>query len=499
MSVLDSSIVNVALPKMESVFGASTDQIEWVVTGYTIAYGVVVPLSGWLSELLGPKKLFMYALTLFTIGSILCGVSWNLDMMISARVFQALGGGFLMPVGMGMAFKLFPPERRGVAMGMFGIGMIAAPTFGPVLSGYFVEYTSWRLIFFLNVPVGILTFILGIVFLQEFSHNPSKRFDFIGFTFSVIASFSLLYGFNEVPTYGWQSPLVMSFIGLGSLALIFFIFTELTVEEPVMDLRVFKNYMFTMSVVLSSLINTVVFVGLFLMPLYLENIVGYSAVRTGLFMTPAAVASAIGMASGGRLFDRIGARPIGVVGIGFVLASSYGFSFMTTQANSTVIQGLYILRNFGMGLVMMPTITSGINTIPKQLVNQATGITDTLRQLAMSLGTAVLTTYLVNQSSKYDLKMSWQLSPNSFPGSFLHQLGNLMGGGASGYHQATMTVYNLILQRGFVRGMDDTYWITFLLAVLAWILNWFFSSSQERAIRRGVHSDGRASNRGSVH
>ncbi|RIV17138.1 DHA2 family efflux MFS transporter permease subunit [Alicyclobacillaceae bacterium I2511] len=485
MSVLDSSIVNVALPKMEAVFGASTSQIEWVLTGYTVTYGVVVPLSGWLSEMLGPKKLFMYALWVFTVGSIVCGAAWNLNIMISARVFQALGGGFLMPVGMGMVFRLFPPERRGVAMGIFGIGMVAAPAFGPVLSGYFVENSSWRLIFYLNVPVGILTFVLGWLFLQEFSHKASKHVDVVGFILSVIASFSLLYGFNEVPTYGWHSLLVLSFISLGTVALTFFILTELMVKEPLLELRIFKNYMFSLSVILSAIVNTVVFVGLFLMPLYLENIVGYSAIRTGLFMTPAALASAVAMATGGRLFDRIGARPIGVVGISLVLASSYGFSFMTTQANTAGIQTLYILRNFGMGLVMMPIITAGMNTIPKNLLSQATGITDTVRQLAMSLGTAVLTTYLVTQSTKYDIRLGWQVNSITYPGRFLTQLGHLMsGGGATGAHQAAVMVNNIIVERGFVSGMDDTYWITFLLAVLAWFLNWFFANAKERAIRR---------------
>lgn len=490
MAVLDMSVVNVAIPNMETELGASTDQIQWVLTGYMLTIGVLVPISGWMTDRFGPKKLFIFSLVVFTLGSALCGMSWNLTTIVLFRIVQALGGGFMMPVAMSMTYRIFPPDRRGLVMGVFGIAIMAAPAFGPVLSGYLVQYASWRLIFYINVPIGVIATLLSMGTLQELRHEVQKRFDVWGFLLSTVGFFGLLYGINNVTSHGWNSSLVIGCITIGILSLILLVIVELQVANPVIDFRVLKSYMFSMSLVITSIINTALFVGIFLLPLYLENVLGFSALRTGLFMTPAAIASAVVMPIGGKLFDRIGARPLGLLGLLVITIASYGFTTLTPYSSAGQIQWLYILRSIGMGLTMMPIMTAGMNTLPLKLVNQGTALTNTARQVASSLGTAVLTTYMTTQAKIHVANLSAMVTPFSAEGHQLAQLQQsymLQGMSPTMAHMmAIMTTYNLISQKGFVLGMNDTFWIATLLTALAFACMIFFASKKERAIREST-------------
>ncbi|MDP4156777.1 MAG: DHA2 family efflux MFS transporter permease subunit, partial [Bacillota bacterium] len=341
MAILDTSVVNVAIPKMETALNASTDQIQWVVTGYMLVLGMLIPISGWLTDKFGGKKLFLFALTIFTIGSALCGIAWNLETIIICRIVQAIGGALMQPVAMAMIFRIYPPERRGTVMGVFGIAMMAAPAFGPALSGYLVEYWSWRYIFYLNVPIGIVAIILGTLMMHDFPHEVKGKFDIFGFFFSVVGFGCLLYGFNEVPSNGWSSGWVESFLAVGVLCLIILVIVELKIKHPMIELRVFNNHQFNMSLLLISVVSISMFVGIFFLPLYLQDIRGFSAVRTGLFMTPAALASAVIMPISGRLFDKIGARPLGIAGLVVVTLSTLGFTNLGVDTSENTIQWLY--------------------------------------------------------------------------------------------------------------------------------------------------------------
>ena len=484
MAILDTSVVNVAIPKMETVLNASTDQIQWVVTGYMLVLGMLIPISGWLTDKFGAKKLFLFALTTFTIGSALCGLSWNLDSIITFRIIQALGGALMQPVAMSMIFRMYPPERRGTVMGVFGIAMMAAPAFGPALSGYLVEYWSWRYIFYLNVPIGIVAVILGVLMMHEFPHEAKGKFDILGFIFSVIGFGSLLYGFNNVSSDGWGSTQVVSFLSLGVLCLILLVIVELKVKDPMIQLKVFKNYQFNMSLIISSIVFVSMFVGVFFLPLYLQNIRGFSAVRTGLFMTPAAFASALIMPISGRLFDRIGARPLGVTGLVIVTLATLGFTKLGVDTSSNTIQWLYILRSAGVSMVMMPIMTAGMNAIPFQLTSQATAMNNTIRQVASSLGTAVLTTYMTTQSNISATRMAWQVTATSPSGQFLTRIQQLMqahGMGVSGSKQAALSTMNgLIQQHAFVDGLNATFMVATFLTGFAVILVFFYGRKKSQ-------------------
>lgn len=489
MAILDTSIVNVAIPTMENELNATTDQIQWVLTAYMLTLGVLIPVSGWLTDRFGARNLFLFALTIFTIGSALCGMSWNLSSIIFFRIIQGIGGAFMQPVAMSMIYRIFPPQKRGMIMGIFGIAMMVAPATGPVLSGYFVDYASWRLIFYVNVPIGIVAVIIGYFSLHHFPHEFPGKLDVWGLIFSTIGFFSLLYGFNNVSAHGWGSTTVIVSLVIAIVFLLLFIFTELYVENPMLNLSVLNNYMFSMSLIISSIIFTAMFVGIFLLPLYLQNIMGYTAMRTGLFMTPAALATAIMMPISGRLFDKIGARPLGLIGLLIITLSTLGFTKLGLQSSSAQIQWLYIIRSIGMGMTMMPIMTAGMNTVPIKEVSQGTAMTNTVRQVSASLGTAVLTSYMTNQTNLHVVHLSWLVNPTTYQGQALNQMQHLFEAkgmdAIQALEAARSMLYGLISNSGFVAGLNDTFFVSAVLTAIAWGCVWFYSSKKERAIREG--------------
>ncbi len=487
MAILDTSVVNVAIPKMETALNANTSQIQWVVTAYMLVLGVLVPISGWLTEKFGHKKIFLFSLAAFTLGSALSGAAWSLSTIILFRILQAVGGALMQPVAMSMIFRIFPPNRRGMVMGIFGIAMMMAPAFGPAISGYLVDYWSWRFIFYINVPIGIVALILGTLTMHEFPHEAKGKFDAWGFILTIIGFGSLLYGFNEVPSHGWGSTEVMVFLAVGIISIILLVITELNVENPMIQLRLLKNYMFSMSLLLVSLISIALFAGIFFLPMYLQDIQGYTAVRTGLFMTPAALVSAVIMPISGRLFDRIGARPLGLVGMAIVTGASFGFTTLQLHTGTGTIQWLYILRSAGMGIAMMPLMTAGQNTVPIELTSQGTAMINTVRNVASSLGTAVLTTYMTTRTNIHEAQLSWQVTSTSASGHYLLYMQQLLqahGMSLQAAKEAAATMMSgLIQQQSFTAGMDDAFMVSTILTAIAFVLIIFYTSKKERAIR----------------
>ncbi len=309
MTILDGTIVNIAIPRLQNVFGADLASVQWVLTAYTLAQGVATPLTAFLAQRLGQKRLYLIALAGFTIGSALCGLSLNLSMLIFFRVVQGATGAFMSPLAITLLWSEFPPEERGTAMGALGVPILLAPAFGPTLGGYIVTYLGWQLIFFVNVPIGIIGMILGIIFLREGRSETRRPFDIPGFLFASIGLGSLLYGLSDASTDGWTSTKVEGFLALGIVMLVFFVIVELRIVNrggyPLLDLRVFANGPFTTSMIASALVTFALYGGLFIIPIYLQNVRGLSAYQAGLLLLPQAFASMVAALVGGRLVDRI--------------------------------------------------------------------------------------------------------------------------------------------------------------------------------------------------
>src|SRR5919197_6757279 len=277
MVMLDQTVVNIALPKITTVFGVGVHETQLVVTSYMLALAVIMPATGYLSDTFGTKRLYLITMAQFTGGSLLCGLAWNNASLVVFRIIQGLGGGMMSPLGMTMLFQAVPPQQRNTIMGFFGLPLMLAPVLGPTMGGYIVEYIDWRVIFTLNVPIGLIGLFMGFTLLRESPRVPGLTFDLRGFLLSAVAFSALLLGFSDAATDGWTSPTVLTRFSIGTVALGLWVWVELTDEHPLVDLRLFAIPMFT----LSSLVTFIVTVGMFgsmlLLPLFLQNLRGLGA------------------------------------------------------------------------------------------------------------------------------------------------------------------------------------------------------------------------------
>jgi EmrB/QacA subfamily drug resistance transporter len=416
MAILDSSIVNVALPKMMTIFSASADDIQWILTAYMLTLGVIMPISGYLGDTFGYKKTYVVALSLFIIGSIFSGMSWSVNSMIVARIIQALGGGIMQPLGMALLYQSFPRNKIGMVLGFWGIAAMAAPAIGPTLGGYLVEYVNWRLIFYINIPIGFANLFLAGIILKETALIKGKHFDFIGMMTSTIGLFCMLLALSDGTKYGWSSPFIVSLFIISLISLTIFVVNELQHPEPILDLRMFKNFLFTWSVIIGSLLAIGLFGAIFLVPMLLQNVLGQTAMKTGLIMFPAALASGIMMPLSGKLFDKYGARGIVICGLALVTWTTYamyGFNDLTPYAIMTI---WLTIRGAGMGLAMMPVTTVGMNTIPTALIGRASALSNVVRQVASSFGIAMFTSIMQHRQVFHfsNLAQSVNISSNEY-------------------------------------------------------------------------------------
>ncbi len=481
MAILDTSIVNIAIPKLESVFSVDTAQVQWVVTIYMLTLGVVVPAAGYLGERFGYRTIYIVSLAIFTVGSALSGLSWSLGTLTVFRVFQAIGGGLIMPITMAMVYKIVPRERIGTAMGFWGLGIIVAPAIGPTLGGWLVQYVDWRLIFYINVPIGIIGVLLAMAYVPKFAAHRMGPFDFGGAILSASGLFGMLLALSEGETWGWQSePIVLLLVG-SAILLTLFVLWELNNAHPLLNLRVFKRGSFAMAQVIVIVVTISMYSGLFYVPLFLQTVVGYGALETGLMMMPAALASAIMMPVSGWLYDRIGARPVVVVGL---LILAYTTFLLHNLSTTTPVRDVVIwltLRGFGMGMSMMPATTAGMSSLPTSEVGSGSSINNVAQRVAGSLGLAFMTAVLQAQSSLHAANIAATYTPTSRPAmqimqqlsGYLTQQGLAAGQSVS---LTTTTLYDLIEQQAFVMGIDDVFVLGAAITLLGAVLGLFLKT-----------------------
>lgn len=395
MVILDSTVVNVAIPKLVDYFDTDLKMIQWTVTGYTLALSAVIPLAGWMTDKFGAKRIFLITIALFTIGSVLCSFAQTPLQLIIFRILQGIGGGMVSPIGMAMVFRLAPPDKRGAIMGVLGVPMLLAPALGPVLSGWLVEYVSWHWIFLINLPIGIIAMFIGIKYLPVSEKHEAPHLDVIGMILAPIAFSMIAYGVSEGGT-SWTSTSTITGLTVGGVALLLFIFVELRQKQPLLELRVFRSSDFTRGILLAWLAQVALFGSMIITPLYLQQVKGYSALETGLILLPQALASGIFMPISGRLFDKIGARPLAFTGLGIISAALFLLSQITVDTSLAMILLSLFLMGAGMGLTMMPVNTHVLNAAPRQLVSRVTPLTTAAQQVVVSFAVAGLTGYLTS-------------------------------------------------------------------------------------------------------
>ncbi|MFD7135485.1 DHA2 family efflux MFS transporter permease subunit [Streptomyces sp. NPDC059894] len=396
MAVLDVTVVNVSINAMAQQFDASLTTIQWVSSAYTLALSAVIPLTAWGSERFGVRKLFLLSLVMFTVGSLLAGLAWSATSIIAFRVVQGLGGGMLMPVGMMILTRAAGPDRLGRAMSVIGIPTVLGPIGGPVLGGWLVDSFSWRWIFFINLPIGLAALALAARVLPRDPAGTRSRLDLRGVLLLSPGLTLLVYGLARSGSGGVGEPAVYLPALGGALLLVLFVGHALTTRQPLIDLRVFRNKVFSGSLVTMLLMTCAVFGGLLLMPLYLQLARGQDATHAGLLLAPQGVGAMIAMIVSGRLADRTGVGRIAPVGL-VLVAGSFGWT--TTLAADTPFWQLGIAlfcTGLGMGLTTMPLFTGAMQTMPPESVPTASTTLNITQQVGASVGTAVMTLLLSN-------------------------------------------------------------------------------------------------------
>ncbi|MBJ7959928.1 DHA2 family efflux MFS transporter permease subunit [Bacillus mycoides] len=484
VSILNQTIINVALPPLMNEFNVSTSTAQWLITGFMLVNGILVPISAFLVSRFTYRKLFIAAMLFFTVGSIICATSGNFTMMMTGRVVQAVGAGILMPVGMNIFMTLFPPNKRGAAMGLLGVAMILAPAIGPTVTGWVIENYSWNLMFYGMFVIGLIITFLSFKFFTLAQPVSKTKLDVFGVISSSIGLGSLLYGFSEAGNNGWTSAEVVITLIIGVVGLAVFIWRELTTDNKMLDLQVFKYPTFTFTLVINAIVTMALFGGMLLLPVYLQNIRGFTPMESGLLLLPGSLIMGIMGPVAGKLFDKYGIRPLAIVGLAITTFATYKFTTLSMDTPYSVIMTDYIIRSIGMSFIMMPIMTAGMNALPMKLISHGTATQNTSRQVAGSIGTAILITLMTQQTTAHVADYGNMLTTsNPILVDKVHGMGQslaaLAGSAQAGDAMSTQLLFGQISKLSAINGINDAFLIATILAGIAWVLSFFLPSGNK--------------------
>lgn len=479
MAVLDATIVNVGLPKIMASFGVGLDKIEWVITAYMLAMAVMLPTSGWLADKFGYKRMYFLGLLLFTFGSMMCGLSSNENMLIFSRVIQGFGAGTIQPLGMAIITREFPPSQRGVALGFWAISAAASVSFGPMIGGFLVDNFSWQLIFDVNIPIGILAMLFTIIIQAEYKNRFKRKFDLIGFIsvtiFLPLTLYTLSEGNAATNSSGWHAPYILLCGAISLLAFVVFITTELTVDDPLIDLRLLKNHNFGIANIIVIIFSVGMFGSTFLMPIYLQNSLGYTALQAGSVFLPVGIIQGIIAPISGRISDKTNPKLpilIGVLLMSFSFFLNSKLSYLTEL--HTIMISLYI-RGLGMGLMFTALSTISLLEIPREKMAQASGITNSIRQLGGSLGVAILATLLTSRVIYHGQQYGGALDPRSeiyqetSKNIKFHLVHNAGSSPSDANKLSQMVMLTNLNKQAYIQGINDDFLFAGLITLIGGI------------------------------
>lgn len=470
VAILNQTLINVALPVMISDFNISTSTAQWLTTGFMLVNGILVPISAFLIQRFTYRQLFLTAMLFFTLGSFICAISFNFPMMMTGRVIQAVGAGILMPLGTNVFMTIFPPDKRGAAMGMMGVAFILAPAIGPTLTGWVIQNYHWNVMFYGMFIIGVLSILIGLFWFKIAQPTHNAKLDIPGVIFSTIGFGSLLYGFSEAGNDGWDAPNVVIPMIVGLIFIALFVWRELSMRNPMMDLAALKYSGFSFTLLINIIVTMSLFGGMLLLPIYLQSIRGFSPLDSGLLLLPGSLLMGVLGPIAGRLFDRFGIKPLAIFGLLIMTYATWEFTRLNMDTPYSHILGIYVLRSFGMAFIMMPIMTAGMNALPGRLIPHGNAISNTIRQLAGSIGTAILVTVMTQQTIAHVGDMA-NVYDKTNP-AIMDQVNHI--GTAVGSNAAGMQVLSGRLQQlATINGINDAFWVATALSALAFILALF--------------------------
>lgn len=458
VALLNNTLLNVAIPTIMEEFEVSPSTVQWITTGYMLVNGILIPASAFFIQRFTNRKLFLTAMMLFSLGTALAMLSPTFGVLVFARMVQASGSAIMMPLLMNVMLTAFPVEKRGTAMGFFGLAMITAPAIGPTLSGYVVEHLDWRVLFGIVLPFAIFTLIYAFIKLKNITPNKEVRLNVPSLILSSIGFGGILYGFSTAGDKGWDAVEVYGTILVGAIALTAFVIRQLRVDEPMLEFRIYRHPMFALASVISVVLSMAMFSGMILTPLYVQTIRGISPFESGLLMLPGAIVMGIMSPITGRLFDKFGARILAIIGLTITVITTYQLSKITFDTGYYTLMAIYTVRMLGISMVMMPVMTNGLNQLPMHENPHGTAMNSTLQQISGAIGSALLLTVMDKRTES--------------AGEELYK--EAMGNGNVPQSPDALAQFKMELgSQAMLDGIQFTFFISTLIAIVALILAFF--------------------------
>ncbi|RXZ01394.1 DHA2 family efflux MFS transporter permease subunit [Fictibacillus sp. S7] len=399
IAILNQTLMITAIPPVMAEMHITANSAQWLTTVFMLVNGIMIPVSAFLLQRFTTRQLFITAMSVFAFGTLVAGMAPNFEMLLLGRVIQSSGAGVMLPLMQTVFLMIFPVNKRGAAMGLIGLVISFAPAIGPALSGWVTSHYSWRVLFFIILPIALIDIVVAYFALKNVTEVTKPQVDVLSIVLSSLGFGGLLYGFTSAGNNGWSAQMTIISLALGALALVLFITRQLRMNHPMLEFRVFTKGIFPFTV----MIGAITFMGLIgsetIIPLFMQNMRGFSAFEAGLALLPGALISGLMSPITGRIFDRIGARWLAFTGLVIITGTSLGLSFLDPSTSFMYITILYSVRMFGLSMVMMPASTAGLNQLPKRLIPHGAAMDNTMRMIAASVGTAILVTVMTTTQS----------------------------------------------------------------------------------------------------
>ncbi|MEH7415850.1 DHA2 family efflux MFS transporter permease subunit [Neobacillus drentensis] len=464
ISMLNETLLNVALPSIMKDLDVNASTVQWLATAYMLVNGVMIPATAFLIQKYSVRGLFLTAMGLFTAGTIIAGFSHVFPLLLVARMIQASGSAIMMPLLMNVMLTSFPPEKRGGAMGLFGLVFIFAPAVGPTLSGYLIEHNSWRILFHLVSPIAAVVLLVSIFLLKDKKGKVDIRLDLLSLVLSSIGFGGLLYGFSSAGDKGWDSPQVYVTIIVGAISLVWFVLRQNKLEKPMLNFKVYRYPMFALSSVISIVIAMAMFSAMLLLPIYVQTILGITPLKSGLLMLPGSILMGIMSPITGKLFDKFGGRVLAIIGLSITIFTSYMFSTLTLDTSYTELMLIYSARMFGMSMVMMPVMTNGLNQLPARYYPHGTAMNNTLQQVSGAIGSALLITIMSNRTKTHATELA--------DSAMKHVTGKPTA-------EMIAQMKQEIAMKAMLEGINDAFLVSVGIALIALVLAFFIKRAKQ--------------------
>ena len=408
LSTLNQTLLNVAMSSFMDVFHVTAATVQWLSTGFMLVNGVLVPITAFLMKRFTTRQLFISSMFFLFIGSVLCACALNFGMLLTGRMIQAIGAGIIMPLMMTVILYLYPSEKRGSVMGTIGFAMIFAPAIAPTLSGFIIEYISWRWLFIGLTPFILIVIVLAFKYLMNVAETTKARLDITSVILSTIGFGCILFGFSSAGSKGWDNLVVITTIIVGIIVTTLFCIRQMKSNDPLLNLSVFKYKIFTLTSFINVLITMIMYADLILLPLYLQNGRGFTAFEAGLLLLPGAVINAFLSPITGKMYDKYGAKPLFITGLLFIIVSMWGVIDINESTTYIYLMVRTIILRIGLSFITMPLNTAGLNALPRELGSHGSAVNNTIRQLSGAIGTAVVITVYTMQATIHASELSMQ-------------------------------------------------------------------------------------------